>query len=135
MPASLVKKKILIVEDDPDMLQMLSTLLREAGFEVAQAEHALGAVCSVVRASPDLVLADIRLPILNGLDLISELKAHQDTRHIPIVALTGYDTQWTRESAFKAGCDGYITKPIDARSFPDQISEFLNQPAKTQASG
>src|SRR5439155_11777043 len=107
------KKKILIVEDDPEMLDLLGTLLREAGYEVAQAEHALGAVCSVVRAAPDLVLADIRLPILNGLGLVSELKAHQDTKHIPVVALTGYDTQWTRESAFKAGCDGYLSKPID----------------------
>src|SRR6266446_8928891 len=119
MSASSVRKKILIVEDDPDMLELLALVLTEAGYDVDQAEHALGAVCAVVREAPDLVLADIRMPIVDGMGLATELKTHLDTRDIPVVAVTGYDSPGTREAALKAGYDGYITKPIDPKRFPD----------------
>jgi CheY-like chemotaxis protein len=117
--------KILIVEDDLDTRELLSTVLTQAGYQVATAEHALGAVCAVVRSTPDLVVADIRMPIVDGMGLASELKAHQDTRHIPVVAVTGYDSPENRASALKAGYDGYIPKPIDISRFPGQIAEFL----------
>ena len=119
------KYKILIVEDDLDTRELLSTVLSQAGYQVATAEHALGAVCAVVRSAPDLVLADIRMPIVDGMGLASELKAHRDTHHIPVVAVTGYDSPENRASALKAGYDGYIPKPIDIERFPGQIAEFL----------
>ena len=119
------KHKILIVEDDLDTRELLSAVLTQAGYQVATAEHALGAVCSVVRSAPDLVVADIRMPIVDGMGLASELKAHQDTRHIPVIAVTGYDSPENRASALRAGYDGYITKPIDVTRFPEQIAQFL----------
>jgi len=128
MSASSMRKKILIVEDDPDILELLSLVLSDAGYEVDKAEHALGAVCAVVRSAPDLVLADIRMPIVDGMGLASELKSHEDTRHIPVVAVTGFDTPESRASAIRAGYDGYIAKPIDTTRFPEQIAEFLKQP-------
>src|SRR5213594_1692434 len=126
MPASNQKKRILIVDDDPDAVEVLSALLQEAGYEVEGAEHAFAAVCAVVRAVPDLVLADIRMPIVDGMGLATELKTHLDTRDIPVVAITGYDTPSMREAALKAGYDGYTAKPIDAKKFPDQIAKFLH---------
>jgi len=128
MSASALRKKILIVEDEPAIRELISAVLRAAGYEVDTAEHALGAVCAVVRAAPDLVVADIRMPIVDGLGLASELKGHQDTLHIPIVAVTGFDTPENRAAALNAGYDGYIAKPIDALTFPDQIAAFLRQP-------
>jgi len=128
MSASTIRKKILIVEDDPEILELLALVLREAGYDVDKAEHALGAVCAVVRSAPDLVLADIKMPIIDGMGLASELKSHEDTRHIPIVAVTGYDTPENRAWAIRAGYDGYITKPIDTARFPDQIAQFLKRP-------
>jgi CheY-like chemotaxis protein len=127
------KERILIVEDDRDTRELLSALLRQAGYQVDAAEHALGAVCAVVRSAPDLVIADIRMPIVDGLGLAAELKAHQDTRHIPLIAVTGFDTAENRAAAAKAGYDGYIPKPIDAVQFPKQIAAFLRQvrPAQT----
>jgi CheY-like chemotaxis protein len=119
------KKKILIVDDDPDAVEVLSALLEHAGYEVEGAEHALAAVCAVVRSAPDLVLADIRMPIVDGMGLATELKTHLDTRDIPVVAITGYDTPAMRERALKAGFDGYIAKPIDAKKFPSQVAKFL----------
>jgi two-component system cell cycle response regulator DivK len=121
------KTRILVVEDDPDVLEMLSLVLRDAGFEVDQAEHAFGAVCAVVRAAPDLILTDIRMPIVDGQGLVRELKTHADTKDIPVVAVSGHDTPQTRESALKAGCIGFIPKPIDVLRFPEQIAALLRQ--------
>ena len=123
--ASRSKKRILVVDDDPQSLAVYSALLSQAGYRVDQAADALAAICAVVRHAPDLVLADIRMPIMDGKELVLELKRHRDSRHIPIVALTGYDTPGMRESAIKAAYDDYITKPIDPRRFPEQIAKFL----------
>jgi len=119
------KKKILVVEDDSTIRELFCSLLTAAGFEAEGAEHALAAVCAIVREKPDLILADIRMPIVDGLSLVRELKAHGDSGHIPIIAVTGLDTKESREAATEAGCDGYITKPIEAGAFAGQIREFL----------
>src|SRR6185436_16506737 len=125
MTKSAIRKKILLVEDDADVREILSRVLRTAGYEVQEAGHALGAVCAMVRAGADLVVTDLRMPIMDGLSLVNELKAHEDTRRVPIVALTGHDTPENRAAAFDAGCIGYITKPIETDEFVSQIAEFL----------
>ncbi len=125
MATSLVKKTILLVEDDSDVREILSRTLRKAGYEVQEAGHALGAVCAMVRAGADLILTDIRMPVVDGLGLVRELKAHQDTRGVPIVAITGFDTPASRAAAREAGCVGYITKPIETQDFLNQIEKFV----------
>src|SRR6266550_8404051 len=125
MTESKTRKRILIVEDDSDFREILSRSLRKAGYEVQEAEHALGAICAMVRAGADLVLTDIRMPIMDGLGLVRELKAHEDTRRVPVVAMTGFDTPENRAAALQAGCIGYIAKPIDARAFLGQLAEFI----------
>lgn len=127
MPAPTKKKRILIVDDDAELLELLATLLRAAGYEVDEAEHALAAVASVVRAVPDLILADIRMPIVDGLGLVRELKSHSDSKNIPVVAITGYDEPGARESALEAGYDDYLAKPINARRFPGQVAALLRR--------
>ena len=121
------KKKILIVDDDPQFLELYSALLQDAGYAVEQADHALSAIAAVVRETPDLILADIRMPIVDGVGLVRELKAHTDSQHIPVVAITGYDSPGRRKAALKAGYDAYLTKPIDARRFPQQIAKLLRE--------
>jgi CheY-like chemotaxis protein len=121
------KKRILVVEDESVVGEMLSLVLQEAGYEVEAVEHAFAAICAMVRAGADLVLTDINMPIVDGLGLVRELKAHKDTRHVPIVAITGYDSADRRAAAFDAGCVGYITKPINPREFPKQIAKFLRE--------
>ena len=134
MTDSSARKTILIVDDDPDVREVFSRTLRAAGYEVQEAGHALGAVCVMVRAGVDLVLTDIRMPIMDGLGLVRELKAHEDTRHIPVVAVTGHDTLENRAAAFQAGCIGYITKPIDTGEFLKQIPELLRRSEATSES-
>lgn len=131
-PCSSAKKKILLVDDDPRIREVFSALLEEAGYEVEQAEHALAAVAAIVRAPPDLILADIRMPIVDGVGLVRELKAHADSRQIPVIAVTGCDNPETRKAALKAGYDDYITKPIDPRRFPRQIARILRRPTSKQ---
>src|ERR1041385_6552570 len=126
------KKRVLIVDDEPAIREIFSLVLREAGYGVETAEHALEAMCAVVRKRPDLVLADIRMPIVDGKALVAELKGSQDTKDIPIVAITGYDGPGAQEAAFRAGYDGYMTKPIDVRSFPARIAEFLQRSEKKE---
>jgi two-component system, cell cycle response regulator DivK len=121
-----VKKRILVVEDDPSVRNVISRSLEKGGFTVVQAEHALAAICALVQEGVDLVLVDIRMPILNGVELVRQLKAHDDTRHVPIVAVTGSDEPQDRANAFEAGCVGYITKPIDVKNFPKQIQAFIH---------
>lgn len=128
MTQSKTKKKILIVEDDSDVREILSRVLRTAGYDVQEAGHALGGVCAMVRAGADLVLTDINMPIMDGLGLVRELKAHEDTRRVPIVAITGLDTAERRAAALQAGCVGYITKPIDTGDFLSQIAKFVRAP-------
>ncbi len=128
------KKTILIVDDDPQVLEIFSALLQEVGYEVQAAENALAAVAAVVNHSPDLILADIRMPIVNGMDLACELKSHADSRGIPVVAFTGYDSPEIRERALKAGFDDYLPKPVDPGPFLDRIEKLLRQaPSKPKA--
>jgi CheY-like chemotaxis protein len=121
----MARNRILIVEDDTDVREIFSRALRHAGYEVQEADHALGAVCAMVREGADLVVTDIRMPIVDGLSLVNELKAHEDTRQVPVVALTGFDTPENRAAAFGAGCIGFIAKPIDTGEFVNQIRQFL----------
>ena len=79
----------------------------------------------MVRAGADLILTDIRMPIMDGLGLVRELKAHEDTRRVPIVVMTGFDTPENRAAALDAGCVGYFAKPIDARDLLGRIAEFM----------
>jgi CheY-like chemotaxis protein len=89
-------------------------------------------MAAAVRKRPDLVLADIRMPIVDGKALVAELKGSRDTKDIPIVAITGYDGPGAQEAAFRAGYDGYMTKPIDVRAFPTRIAEFLKKSPKKE---
>jgi DNA-binding response OmpR family regulator len=127
------KKRILIVDDDPEVLEIFSALLGELGYEIQTAENALAAIASVVHATPDLILADIRMPIVGGMDLVRELKAHRDSRGIPVVAFTGYDSPEMRATALEAGYDDYLAKPLDPAPFIARIEALVNKskPAKS----
>ncbi len=119
------KKRILIVDDDPTMMETLGRLLTRTGYEVIQASYALPALFRAAHSPPDLILADLNMPIMNGLDLIEQFKGHLDTRDIPIVVVTGSLAEDTRRQAFAAGCVGYVTKPLMAGEFLAQIEAIL----------
>ena len=127
MLSSTTKPRILIVEDDPDTLALLAQVLEQAGYEVLKAEHALAAIASIVRRVPNLIVADIHMPIIDGFALVKELKTNSDTARIPVVVISGMNTPEYREAAFEAGCAAFIGKPLDSSAFTAQIEELLKQ--------
>ena len=124
------KKKtplILIVEDDPASLMLASTVLQMAGFEVAGSASAEEARESISRRRPSLILMDIGLPGMDGLEFTRELKSRSRTAAIPIVALTGLNMPLYERSARAAGCEGFIVKPVSPAVLTAEVSTFLSR--------
>ena len=117
--------KILVVDDNPTNLKLVSDVLEFEGYDILKAADAEEAQVVLGAALPDLILMDIALPGMDGLTLTRKLKAEERTRDIRIVALTAFAMKGDDQKAFDAGCDGYITKPIDTRKLPEQVAEFL----------
>ncbi len=116
---------ILVVDDNPTNLKLVSELLRFDNYTVINAADAEAAQVLMTHTLPDLILMDLALPGIDGLTLTRRLKLEPRTRKICIVALTAYAMKGDSQKAFDAGCDGYITKPIDTRKLPGLVQGFL----------
>ena len=99
-------KKILIVEDNDLNLKLFKDLLEAHGYETLELRDGLDAVAVVKRHRPDLILMDIQLPEISGLDVTKKIKAEKEIADIPIIAVTSYPERYPRDEAFRAGCDG-----------------------------
>ena len=119
--------KILIVEDNEANLDMLSRRLARKGHEVIVAADGQAGIDMARRESPDLILMDLSLPVMDGLEATRRLKADSATRSIPIIALTAHAMRGDREVAIDAGCDDYDTKPIDMPQLTSKIDAFLKE--------
>ena len=116
---------ILIVDDNPSNTKLLAFLLQSKGYDVRTAANADEAVASIAERRPRLILMDIQLPGTDGLTLTRRLKSDPDTKDISIIAATAYAMKGDEERARAAGCDGYLTKPIDTRQLPLDLARFL----------
>jgi two-component system, cell cycle response regulator DivK len=121
---------ILVVEDNEANQLLASSVLEREGYRVQVAASARDAVELMKADQPDLILMDVQLPGEDGLVLTRRLKADPTTAMIPIVALTAHAMVGDREVALEAGCVGYIAKPINTRTFGEQIRQFLPQVAR-----
>jgi two-component system cell cycle response regulator DivK len=122
-----MSKKILIVEDDPRSLKMIRMTLRPYGYSLLEAtdgEEALKVACS---DKPDLIIMDLRLPKVSGLEVTRQLRQMSDCNHIAIIAITAYAMKGDKEEAISAGCDAYLAKPINTRELPKVVTEMLLQ--------
>jgi len=117
--------RILIVDDNASNTKLLAFLLNAKGYAVRTAANADEALAVVDEFDPRLILMDIQLPGQDGLTLTRRLKADPRTRGITIIAATAYAMKGDEERARAAGCDGYITKPIDTRQLPIEIAKYL----------
>jgi CheY-like chemotaxis protein len=120
--------KILIVEDSPDNMKLFRTLLTLRGHEVVGISGGDRLLETLGREQPAVVLMDIQLPGKDGFELLGEMRrsAH---RHTKVLALTAHAMSGDRERAMEAGFDGYITKPIDIRVFPEQVERAIAEPS------
>jgi two-component system cell cycle response regulator DivK len=116
--------KILIVEDSPDNMKLFRTLLTLKGYQVSELGGGEGLLEEIEQGNPDLVLMDIQLPGKDGFALLREIRG-SPFGTIRVIALTAHAMTGDRERALQAGFDGYITKPIDVKSFPDQVQRAL----------
>lgn len=129
----MVRPYALVVEDNPINLELITLLLENEGFEVTAAHDADQALQSVLHRLPDIFILDVQLPGMSGLDLLRTLRARPDTAAICAVVVTSYAMDADRATAQAAGCDWYITKPIDTRRFGNEIREAFDRSAVGQA--
>lgn len=116
---------ILLAEDHLDSREALRALLQAYGFHVLVAENGQEAVTIALAERPDLVLMDVMMPVMDGLQATRELRAAEGFRQVPVIAVTAMDG--ARERALDAGCDGIIAKPLDVRQFVGTIREWLSR--------
>ena len=123
---------ILVVDDTPVNLKLTRILLVNEGYTVLTAASAEEALELLHSHHPRLVLADIQLPGMDGLEMTRRIKADERTRDIAVVALTAFAMKGDEQKATDAGCDGYITKPIDTRMLGSRIRQLLDQRAASR---
>ncbi len=124
---------VLVIDDTPVNLKLTRILLASAGFKVVTAASAEEALEILQGSRPHLILADIQLPGMDGLELTRILKGDEKTRDIAVIALSAFATAHDEQKAVEAGCDGYITKPIDTRTLVDRLRVFLDSRAPEPA--
>jgi CheY-like chemotaxis protein len=132
MDDALADKPILIVDDNPANMKLAAFVLQSRGFTVRTASNAKEALVEIASFPPRLVLMDIQLPDIDGLELTRRLKAEPATRGIIIVAVTAYAMAGDEEKARRAGCDGYVTKPIDTRTLAATVGRYLGSTGDAQ---
>jgi CheY-like chemotaxis protein len=121
-------RKILVVEDNDMNMQLVEFLLEEGGYDIVKAtsgEEALALTRESDGDAPDLILMDIHLPGMDGLSVVRAMKADARTARIPILALTAHAMRGDRDRFLEAGCDGYISKPIDVKTFVASIEQYF----------
>ncbi|HET8797852.1 MAG TPA: response regulator [Thermoanaerobaculia bacterium] len=119
-------RRILVVEDNDMNMQLVEFLLEEGGYQIVKATSGEEAL-TITREDdpPDLILMDIHLPGMDGLSVVRAMKAEARTSRIPILALTAHAMRGDKDRFLEAGCDGYISKPIDVKTFLESIQKYL----------
>jgi CheY-like chemotaxis protein len=125
--------QILIIEDNQMNLELATDLLEANGFAVASAQTAEDGLRLARELLPDLVLMDFSLPGMDGLSATKHLKADPATRHLTVVGLTAHAMRGDDQIALNAGCDGYLTKPIDTRTFIATVRKYMAAETPRQA--
>ena len=120
-------KRILVVEDSKLDMRLLKDILEGSGYETLQAADGLEAIDLAFASLPDLILLDIQLPEISGLEVSRRLKGDDRSRRIPIVAVTAFAMGWHEREALDSGCDAYISKPISVLGFLNTVKSFLSR--------
>ena len=128
----MAEKKILLIDDDKDVLHVLNVRLKSQGYQVAAAGDAISAISTARKEKPDLIVLDIGLPGGDGFIVMDRLKALYDFALTPIIVVSARDAAATKDRALKAGAVAYFQKPINSRHFLDTVQRALGQIAVPQ---
>ena len=118
-------KKILVVEDNEKNMYLICFIIGKMGHQAIQARTGEEGIKLVMRERPDLILMDIQLPGIDGLETTRRIRQSDDISHIPIIAITSYAMAGDRERLIEAGCTGYIEKPINPETIMGEIAAYL----------
>lgn len=121
----IAKKTIMIIEDNPLNMKLTAELLRIGGFDLIKAIDGKSAFEMLRQTTPDLIILDLQLPDMDGIEIMKKIKSDEKTKAIKVVAVTASVMKETEEQVAKAGFDGYIAKPINTREFVKQIKGIL----------
>jgi two-component system, cell cycle response regulator DivK len=116
---------VLIAEDAPDIRDILARLLQRSGYRVIETSNGREALASLQAERPDVVLLDLSMPVIDGWDALSAIRAFPGGKQLPIVAVTAHAMVGDREAALRHGFNAYITKPLDLRSLLDLVKQLL----------
>ena len=120
------EKTVLIVEDNELNMKLFNDLLSAHGYQTLQTKDGREVIAIARETPPDLILMDIQLPEISGLEITKMLKADDELKDIPVVAVTAFAMKGDEERIRQGGCEGYIAKPISVASFLETVSRFLN---------
>jgi len=118
-------EKILIIEDNPQNMKLLLMTLRPHGYALLEATDGEEALDIAVRDKPDLIIMDIQLPKVSGLEVTRMLRQMPAFNHVPIIAITAYAMKGDKEKFIESGCDAYLSKPINTRELPGVVAETM----------
>jgi CheY-like chemotaxis protein len=127
--------KLLVVEDEPDLLRLMVHILGTAGFTVIQAYGGEDALRKVKLHQPDLVVTDLAMPRMSGVEIIERVKRDPETQAIPCIAVTAYMWDQIASAASEAGCDGFVPKPFNGPRLLQEVTRFVPLPGKMRAAG
>ncbi|HEX3646611.1 MAG TPA: response regulator [Vicinamibacterales bacterium] len=133
MTTKSLRPRVLLVDDYPDAREMYSEYLEFSGFDVVEAGNGMEALQRAVDTTPDIILMDLSLPVMDGWEATRRLKADQRTKAIPVVALTGHALAGISEGAKQAGCDAFVTKPCLPEDLVREIRKILDRPSSSTA--
>jgi len=118
-------KKILVIEDNETILYLIRTIIQKLGHQIIEARDGLTGVKLGIAERPDLILMDIQLPELDGYEATKRIRTIEETKDIPIIAITSYAMVGDKEKILAAGCTAYIEKPFRPKSFIEELKKYL----------
>jgi DNA-binding response OmpR family regulator len=122
-----MKKPILLVDNNPDTLKILTVILQGEGYAIDTAVDGEAALTRISEAPPQMILLDIMLPKLNGIDVCRKLKKDTATRHIPVIIMTAKSNDEAKKGVVSAGADSYLLKPFDPVDLVKQVKKFFGK--------
>lgn len=125
-------KRLLIVDDEPNLLMAIAAVLRDRGFEVSTARNGKDALLQIARTLPDLIVSDVRMPIMDGYRFARQLRGAPHTKLIPIIFLTAKDETEDRIEGFRSGVDVYLTKPFEPDELIAVVQSILDRVERTR---
>ena len=123
-------RKILIVDDTPAMVSLIADALLQAGFEVVTAEDGKEGIAAVAKHEPDLVILDVSMPVMSGLQVLRRLRGEASTKFLPVILLTGRDGHADMLEGWMGGADRYLTKPCSMEELLEAVAQMLEEPSR-----